>query len=106
MTSRTRLIACGAIAAAAAGLAAAGIVHLAGATAAGLPVVGQVIPARQRPPGPPISGTTLTGRHLNIASWRGHTVAINLWASWCVPSRKEAPALAHVPPATPTLVAP
>ena len=103
MTRRTRLIACGAIAAAAAGLAAAGIVHLAGATATGLPVVGQVIPARQRPPGPPISGTTLTGRHLNIASWRGHTVVINFWGSWCAPCRKEAPVLAHVARDTRTL---
>jgi thiol-disulfide isomerase/thioredoxin len=93
MTRRTRLILRGAIAAAATVLVAAGVVHLTSARGAGLPAVGQVIPAAQRPPGPDISGTTLTGKHLNIASWRGHTVVINFWGSWCVPCRKEAPVL-------------
>jgi thiol-disulfide isomerase/thioredoxin len=96
MTRRTRLILTGAAAAAVTGLLAAGVVHLTGAKDAGLPAVGQVIPAAQRPPGLGISGTTLTGEHLNMASWRGHTVVINFWGSWCVPSRKEAPVLARV----------
>ena len=96
MTRRTRLILCFAAAAAVAGLLAAGVVHLTGAKGAGLPVVGQVIPAAQRPPGPGISGTTLTGQRLNIARWRGHTVVINFWGSWCVPCRKEAPVLRRV----------
>lgn len=30
-------------------------------------------------------------RHLS--SWRGRTVLLNLWATWCVPCRKEMPAL-------------
>ncbi len=81
---------------AAAGAAVAGVIHLTGSRAAGLPAVGQVIPAPQRPPGPGISGATLTGQHLNIASWHGHTVVINFWGSWCVPCRKEAPVLARV----------
>ena len=96
MTRRARLIRRGAIAAAAAGLVAAGAVHLTGAKAAGLPAVGQVIPAAHRPPGPDISGTTLTGQQLNVARWRGHTVVINFWGSWCVPCRKEAPVLRRV----------
>ena len=96
MTRRARLILSGAIAAAVTGLLAAGVIHLTGAKAAGLPVVGQVIPAAQRPPGPAISGTTLTGQHLNIGSWRGGTVVINFWGSWCAPCRKEAPVLARV----------
>lgn len=72
------------------------MLHLTGAKGAGLPAVGQVIPAARRPPGPVISGTTLTGGHLDIARWRGHTVVINFWGSWCVPCRKEAPVLRRV----------
>ena len=32
-----------------------------------------------------------TARHLS--DWRGRTVLLNLWATWCVPCRKEMPAL-------------
>jgi len=96
VTWRARLIVCGAVAVVAAGLLAATVTYFTGAKAAGLPAVGRVIPAAQRPPGPGIVGTTLTGQHLNIASWRGHTVVINFWGSWCVPCRKEAPVLARV----------
>ena len=96
MTRRARVVASGAIAVAAAGLLAAGAVHLTGSRSGGLPVVGQVIAAAQRPLAPDISGTTLTGGHLDIPSWRGHTVVLNFWGSWCVPCRKEGPVLARV----------
>ncbi len=96
MTRRPRLVLSGAIAATIIGLLGAGLAHLTGAQGAGLPVVGQVIPVAQRPPAPGISGTTLVGGHLNLASWRGRPVVVNFWGSWCVPCRKEAPVLAHV----------
>jgi thiol-disulfide isomerase/thioredoxin len=67
--------------------------HLTSSRAAGLPAVGRVIPPDQRPHAPALAGTTLTGHHLDIASWRGHTVVLNFWGSWCVPCRKEAPVL-------------
>jgi thiol-disulfide isomerase/thioredoxin len=95
MTRRARLILSGAIAAAVTGLLAV-VVHLADSGSGGLPAIGQVIPAAQRPLAPDISGTTLTGGYLGIAGWRGHTVVINFWGSWCVPCRKEAPVLARV----------
>ena len=95
-TRRARLVVWGVIAAAVTGLLAVGLGRLAGSKAGGLPVVGMVIPAAQRPPGPGISGTTLTGGHADLASWRGHVIVINFWGSWCVPCRREAPALAHV----------
>src|SRR4029450_2016012 len=31
-------------------------------------------------------------RELTLADWRGRTVLLNLWATWCVPCRKEMPA--------------
>jgi thiol-disulfide isomerase/thioredoxin len=33
------------------------------------------------------------GKKLTLASFRGHTVLLNLWATWCVPCRKEMPTL-------------
>ena len=76
--------------------AALGAVRLADAKGSGLPAVGQVIPVAQRPVAPDISGTTLTGGHLDTRSWRGHVIVVNFWGSWCVPCREEAPALARV----------
>jgi thiol-disulfide isomerase/thioredoxin len=29
----------------------------------------------------------------SLKDWRGRTVLLNLWATWCVPCRKEMPAL-------------
>jgi thiol-disulfide isomerase/thioredoxin len=47
----------------------------------------------QRPAVPTVSGTTLTGQRLNLNSYRGKTVVLNFWGSWCDPCRSEAPAL-------------
>ena len=33
------------------------------------------------------------GRERTLKDWRGRTVLLNLWATWCVPCRKEMPAL-------------
>ena len=33
------------------------------------------------------------GRDLRLSDWRGRTVLLNLWATWCVPCRREMPAL-------------
>ena len=34
-----------------------------------------------------------TGARKTLADWRGRTMLFNLWATWCVPCRKEMPAL-------------
>ena len=52
---------------------------------ASTPLVGQPAPALKLPD---LSGTT----H-DLASYRGHPVVLNFWASWCLPCREEMPAL-------------
>ena len=42
---------------------------------------------------PPLAFTDATGAPKTLADWRGRTVLLNLWATWCVPCRKEMPAL-------------
>ena len=34
-----------------------------------------------------------SGKPLTLDHWRGRSVLLNLWATWCVPCRKEMPAL-------------
>jgi thiol-disulfide isomerase/thioredoxin len=34
-----------------------------------------------------------SGNRKTLGEWRGRTVLLNLWATWCVPCRKEMPAL-------------
>ena len=33
------------------------------------------------------------GKPRKLSEWRGKTLLVNLWATWCVPCRKEMPAL-------------
>ena len=42
---------------------------------------------------PDLSFQDATGKQLTLEHWRGRTVLLNLWATWCVPCRKEMPAL-------------
>lgn len=42
---------------------------------------------------PALSFQDAAGKALTLDHWRGRTVLLNLWATWCVPCRKEMPAL-------------
>ncbi|MFG1299503.1 TlpA disulfide reductase family protein [Xanthobacter sp. V3C-3] len=45
---------------------------------------------------PPLAFTDATGKEVTLADFRGRVVLLNLWATWCVPCRKEMPALDHL----------
>jgi len=42
---------------------------------------------------PELSFRDAAGMERHLSQWRGRTVLLNLWATWCVPCRKEMPAL-------------
>ena len=52
------------------------------------------LPVADRKAPADVSGTTLDGKHLDLADYRGRVVVVNVWGSWCPPCRAEAPMLA------------
>ena len=88
----------------AAGALAALLASLAGCTtSSGNAVTGQnyqagdgsitiLAPDQRRPP-VALRGTTVDGQQVDLASYRGNAVVLNVWGSWCGPCQKEAPAL-------------
>jgi thiol-disulfide isomerase/thioredoxin len=42
---------------------------------------------------PNLAFADASGKPLTLADWRGKTVLLNLWATWCIPCRQEMPTL-------------
>src|SRR5437016_4015361 len=45
---------------------------------------------------PDLSFVDASGNRKTLEDWRGRAVLLNLWATWCVPCRKEMPALENL----------
>ncbi|HEY6798783.1 MAG TPA: TlpA disulfide reductase family protein [Kineosporiaceae bacterium] len=84
-----------------AALALAGVVGLGGcssSSAAGTNYVAgdgtvRLVAADERGAPVELRGTTLEGTPVDVGSYRGKIVVLNVWGSWCPPCRKEAPEL-------------
>jgi thiol-disulfide isomerase/thioredoxin len=55
--------------------------------------VAAVRPAEEARKLPDLAFNDASGEPKTLAAWHGRTVLLNLWATWCVPCRKEMPAL-------------
>ncbi|HEY6578221.1 MAG TPA: TlpA disulfide reductase family protein [Rhizomicrobium sp.] len=52
---------------------------------------------------PAVAFTDARGERLSLATFHGHYVLLNLWATWCAPCVRELPALARLQRALPEL---
>jgi thiol-disulfide isomerase/thioredoxin len=55
--------------------------------------VAAVTVAKDPQPVPELAFTGPDGTKMTLADYRGRTVLLNLWATWCAPCRQEMPAL-------------
>jgi thiol-disulfide isomerase/thioredoxin len=58
--------------------------------------VAAVTPATKPLLVPDLAFQDASGTQRKLSDWRGRTILLNLWATWCVPCKKEMPALAEL----------
>ena len=67
------------------------------------PAMPKPLAAEKAPkPAPSVAFSDAAGRH-TLASYQGHYVLLNMWATWCVPCVQELPALVKLKAAVPKL---
>ncbi|MEQ8335101.1 TlpA disulfide reductase family protein [Nisaea sp.] len=79
-----------------AGLLAACLTVIAGSAEAEPPLVGDMVkfvPSAGDRTAPDIPFISATGEPIKLDSYRGKTILLNFWATWCAPCVKELPAL-------------
>ena len=54
---------------------------------------GPQIPGAVGAPVPAYGAVTMAGDSLDLASMKGSVVLLNVWATWCIPCRREVPEL-------------
>ncbi|WP_416973492.1 TlpA family protein disulfide reductase [Streptomyces sp. 4F14] len=54
------------------------------------------VKAGERDAAPELSGKSVAGPQLDVASYKGKVVVLNVWGSWCSPCRAEAPGFQKV----------
>ena len=54
---------------------------------------GQTVPGTVGAAPPAYGAVTMNGDSVDLASLRGEVVLLNVWATWCVPCRREVPEL-------------
>lgn len=50
-------------------------------------------PMKENAPTPEFSLATAEGKNISLKDFRGNTVFLNFWATWCEPCREEMPAM-------------
>ena len=59
-------------------------------------VIKNLEPMKDNSPTPDFTISGFDGKKISLKDFRGKTVFLNFWATWCVPCREEMPAMEHL----------